>query len=286
MRANSPALRILNCTVIRAQYGVFMTPRGDLVTNHLAEYGAHTRPFVAMALALIGYGDTVLDVGAHVGSFSIPFARAVWPDGAVVAFEPNSYTNELLEINVELNDLDRVIDVETIALSDTEADYGIQTSRTNTGAAHLEPVDQDHPVVTATTLSSWIETAHVENVDFIKIDVEGMEVQVLAGGRDLLDRFKPTLLVEVDERQLDRYGATLDQLQEILLGSGYRLFLHTGARNAESDEFAVEEVDELPRSDELYDVLAIHRESERIGRFLGQALRKSTGQDGEDPHDS
>ncbi|MEN8240178.1 MAG: hypothetical protein ABFR53_13370, partial [Actinomycetota bacterium] len=103
MTTTAEPLRLLNSTVVKAHHGTFLAPRDDLVTRHLEEYGGHTRPFIAMAVALIESGDVVLDIGAHIGSFTLPFARAVWPDGVVVAFEPNMLTNELLEINSELN---------------------------------------------------------------------------------------------------------------------------------------------------------------------------------------
>ncbi len=286
MRPAAQPLKLRNSTVVRARHGVFLAPRDDLVTQHLEEYGAHTRPFVAMALALIRPGDVVLDIGAHIGSFTIPLARAVWPDGVVVAFEPNDLTSEVLEINVELNSLGRAVDIEHIALSDTQQDFSIYTPRLNTGASHLEMELSDLPAVTTSTLSDWFATTPLESLDFIKIDVEGMELKVLAGGQELLERFTPTMLIEVDERQMDRYGSSLEGLDGLLVESGYRMFLHTGPRNADSDDFAIAEIDSLPRADELYDVLAIHRGSERIAAFLEQARSDHPGRGAEREHAS
>jgi FkbM family methyltransferase len=286
MRSEAPPLKLRNSAVVRAHHGVFLAPSDDLVTEHLEEYGAHTRPFVALALALIRPGDIVLDIGAHIGSFTIPLARAVWPDGVVVAFEPNDFTSEVLEINVELNDLSRVVEVEHIALSDTQRVFTIDTPRSNTGASHLTLEEADESSITTSTLSDWFATTHLETLDFIKVDVEGMEMQVLAGGREILDRFTPTMLIEVDEQQLDRYGSSLEELDDLLVASDYRMFLHTGPRNVDNDDFEIAEIDSLPTSDELYDVLAIHRGNERITAFLEQAQSDHSHQGTEHEHAS
>ena len=268
MRGHAPPLRMSNCTLVSAQYGVYLAPDDDVVTSHLELRGAHTRPYLAMALALIRSGDTVLDIGAHIGSFTIPLARAVGPAGRVFAFEPNASTRELLEINVELNDVGNIVETLPVALARKAKEYAISVDRSNTGAAYLRRVDATAGGAVSITLDHWADEAGISGVDFVKLDVEGMESDVLAGGSALLERSRPAMLVEVDSSQLNRFGSKVSDLNDLLVGRGYRIFLHTGGRNVARDEYDAAEIMQLMEGTELYDVLAVHTSSERLAPFL------------------
>ena len=268
MRGQSPPLRLRDCTVVDAQHGVYLAPRDDVVTEHLETRGAHTRPYLAMALAMIRSGDTVFDIGAHIGSFTIPFARAVGPSGRVFAFEPNAQTRELLEINSELNDLANIVETVPVAVGREDANYTIAVDRRNTGAAHLLRIDGPATDAVGTTLDHWVGEARISSIDFIKLDVEGMEVEVLDGAGALLERTRPTLLVEVDSSQLSRYESDVGHLDDLLLALGYRIFVHTGARNAARDEYDAAEIPHLVEGEMLYDVLAVHAASDRLPTFM------------------
>jgi hypothetical protein len=89
--------------VVTGVHGRFRTRRNDHVTRQLAEYGAHTRNELAMVLSFLRPGDQAIDVGAHIGTYTVPFARTVGPGGRVLSIEPGDEAFARLVENLELN---------------------------------------------------------------------------------------------------------------------------------------------------------------------------------------
>lgn len=263
----STSLTLRNSGVFETRSGVFLAPRNDLVTKHLIEFGAHTGPFVELALTMVDRGDLVVDVGGHIGTYTIPLARRVAPTGRVLAFEPNPLTREILEINVELNDLAHVVVVADVAVGSQPGTASLHVSRANTGAARLDTDDSVGGEVRVDTLDSVV----VGSPSLLKIDAEGFELQVLRGAVDLLDRAAPAVLVEIDRAQLERFGDSVVELQEFLRARGYEFFTHLGARNTAEPGYQLARVDDLTDRDELFDVLAVpqHR-VHRLGELEGR----------------
>ena len=84
-------------------------------------------------------------------------------------------------------------------------------------------------MIPCTTLD--LALASAERVDAIKCDVEGAETRVLEGAIHTLERFKPLLLIEIEERHSQRYGQQAAQVFEVLAGLGYRRVRDFGDRN-------------------------------------------------------
>ena len=169
-------------------------------------------------------GDFV-DVGAHVGLYALTAARAT--PGRVLALEPNPAARAQLEHNVALNNATNVI-VRPIAASAQPGRAQLHVPRTHDPSfsslgggrfSEAEPID-----VEVTTVDAEVE-AHGLQPAFVKIDVEGAELDVVAGMTRTLREHRPTLLVEVSEqsarelaRRLEGYsgfrvGATLEPLE-------------------------------------------------------------------------
>ena len=88
---------------INTEYGVFYSRYNDLITDHLVKYSAHTRNELAMVLDHLTVDDIVLDVGSHIGTYSIPIGHKVSKgEGRVYSFEANKSSFDLLDRNVEL----------------------------------------------------------------------------------------------------------------------------------------------------------------------------------------
>ena len=255
--------------LVQGVHGDFFLPPDDLILNQIRAFGAHTRPEIALLRRLVQPGDTVVDVGAHVGTFAIPLAYSVGWGGRVLAFEPNPTSVELLRLNVALNGMQSVISVSSLALAATEADYHLVESHlANSGASHLvaePPSDHSTTVAVAATtldrvLAAWGEPR--PTVSLIKIDVEGMEEAVIGGASATIETDRPVVYFEVAAEQARRAG--LGDLAHIdLLGDlGYRLARNTGPRNAAVDAFELELVDErsvqeLRQGSEIADLVAI-----------------------------
>jgi FkbM family methyltransferase len=139
-------------------------------------------------------GMTAIDIGANVGAYSLPMARLVAPDGHVTAYEPASEPRQLLEISRRLNAADN-LEIVAAALSDEERQghlaFGASSELNSLGGAG--PGER----IRVTCLDREAATCSWQAPDFIKIDAEGEEERILAGGRGVLDRHSPLVLFEI-----------------------------------------------------------------------------------------
>ncbi|MDA7425993.1 FkbM family methyltransferase [Thalassococcus lentus] len=171
-------------------------------------------------------GAHVLDVGANVGNHAIYFATLMGA-ARVTCIEPNPVAIEALRANVQANGLDDIIvlDALGIGLSDASDDgYKIKRHATNLGAARLKK-GGDIEVHPGDALFAD------ETVDLIKVDVEGMEMQVLHGFQQVVSQQKPALFVEVDE-------ANDAVFHDWLEAQGYRVLWHSKHQQANCNYFA------------------------------------------------
>ena len=136
-------------------------------------------------------GKNVIDLGAHIGSFSIQIAKYLQPDAKIICFEPSPYNVNMIKENIELNKLGGVINVQQSAVSSKPGKATLFLSSDNTGGNKLdmvEPSSEETVEVEVTTLSDIVAEFGDECVDLLKIDVEGSEHPILFPHGDLLKK--------------------------------------------------------------------------------------------------
>ncbi len=146
-------------------------------------------------------GGTFVDIGANVGNHSL-YAAMFLDAGRVVPIEPNPLAYRLLVQNVLVNRLQGVFDLSVlgVGLSDEETGgYAMQKKERNLGGAKMLSGKGDLQVFRGDTL---LKDTYP---DMIKIDVEGMEMSVLAGLSEVVAEHKPVLLVEVDNENEEAF---------------------------------------------------------------------------------
>lgn len=143
-------------------------------------------------------GDTFLDVGAHVGFYTLLGARMVGPQGHVYAFEPLPDNQAFVERHVTMNGLENVT-LMPLAISDRSgiASFGAGVS-TSTGRIDLTG---DLEVKTS-SLDELLMAGTIEPPDTLKIDVEGAEVQVLEGAANVLQEHRPKIFLATHGKAL------------------------------------------------------------------------------------
>jgi len=168
----------------------------------------------------------VWDVGAHVGFYSLLASILVGPAGRVVAFEPWPENIVYLKKHLYLNRLENVTVVEK-AVSDCTGEAWFQEgSCRSTG--HLSP--QGTLKVKTIRLDDFVQENPALAPDYLKIDVEGAELAVLAGAEKLLADFRPTIFLATHGREIHR------RCCDFLWARGYTLSA-LGSQNLEdSDE--------------------------------------------------
>lgn len=178
---------------------------------------------------LVRTGDSCIDIGAHGGAVSLELSRAVGEGGAVFAFEPRAdYAKTLermLRILCAVN-----VKVFPIALGDSngESRLVIADSRGDiTGKSHLATGLED----SAKTLSIMVRSLDslsdsfpsLLKATFVKIDVEGAELQVLKGGASFFAVAKPILYCEIVDEWCRRYGHSAATVKEFIVSMGYSI---------------------------------------------------------------
>jgi FkbM family methyltransferase len=244
----------------------------DLVTDQVVAFGAHTRPELAFLLAVVDAGDTVFDLGAHIGSFAIPLAKKIGPTGRIVVVEGLPETFVVLERNMRRLAPTGAATLVNALIASASQRYAAQTPQGNTGANFFAPTAAGVAVAApATTLDALCHAHFFPRL--VKMDLEGFEAFALEGGRELLAR-RPIIYAEIADQLLRRCGASAAELDTLLQGLGYRYFRNVGDRNAAHDNYIVAELPTLAAGGDFFDVLAIHRDDQRLARVLVTSTAK------------
>ena len=216
--------------VTRSRQGVFINNAYDQgVGWQLRTHGAFDEVQMGLLTALcvtLPRDATVLDIGANIGVVCVVLARAVGPAARVLAFEPQRHLFNMLAGNLALNAADNVIcrceavgaapgvaSLPVLNYRDFASFGSVELNRTAQSDAFQQAQDgrfESVPMVSVDSLG-------LTRIAFIKIDVEGMEDQVLAGAKATIARDLPVMYVE-------HLKSDKSALGNALAGLGYRLF--------------------------------------------------------------
>jgi FkbM family methyltransferase len=172
-------------------------------------------------------GDTVLDVGAQIGFYSIHLGRMVTASGRVYSFEPDPLPFEYLRDSLAVSEMDWVR-VEPFALSaregkidfDVSPVFGWSTAVRNSHLTGLRRIS-----VPTFPLDTLVERGKVPGkIRLAKIDVEGFELEVLRGMHGVLRRARPILIIEINRPMLDFQGTTPLEVFEFIRSFGYKVY--------------------------------------------------------------
>lgn len=180
----------------------------------------YTRPALAPVLdAVLRTGSVFADVGANQGMYAFYGARLVGAGGEVHAFEPVPRTMARLRRNLELNPFPSVRCVE-MAMGAAKGTITLHLPQDASGLASRYRVSEEaHLQVPVTTLDACFEDRRPP--DLIKIDVEGMEIEVLRGAARLLSGPAPPVLIfETENRQLAAAGSSYREILDFLARTG------------------------------------------------------------------
>lgn len=210
--------------VKRTYYSARCIWKLDLSDHVQREIAVNSLAFVrTIAKQVCREGAVILDVGANRGNFSIPLAKQLSNLSTVYAFEPHPKIYDDLNYNIQGNKIPRSnLISQQIALGSHCSSVIIKQPKSNSGATTaVEEVPNDELVVQfevpVKTLDSLFENYEHE-VAFIKIDVEGMDKDVLLGGRNIIRKYKPCIYIEVTQK-------TLFGISNFLVQEGYNLYL-------------------------------------------------------------
>jgi FkbM family methyltransferase len=184
---------------------------------------------VAIFRALCSVSSSFVDVGANIGLYTCLAARDLPADGLIVSFEPIPENVSYLKANVVQNnhrpdvrieqaavgEADRTV---TIHLDNQIGTHSISRSNTSGGAGKSLQVPMR-------SLDSYCRESALQGIDLIKIDVEGYDGHTLHGAQNMLERFKPTILVEFSPQALRNCGFAPNRLIETVCDLHEEVFI-------------------------------------------------------------
>ena len=210
--------------VVRTRRGFKMNVEpAEWIGQHIYLTGDYEVSTADLVDALIDSGDTVVDVGANIGFFTLLAAAKVGPRGRVIAFEPVSSTCAALKANVELNRAANVT-VHELALANRIGTATINEGpRRNRGLSSLRKINgaSAQRVVPVAAFDS-LDVAQ-QKIHLVKIDVEGAEQLVLEGMTATLRKHRPHIIVELTADFLASFGHSPASLCDLLQPLGYRV---------------------------------------------------------------
>ena len=204
---------------------------GDYIQRRIY-FHSHEPHETALFRRVLRRGDVVLDVGAHVGYFTILAGSLVGREGQVHAFEPVPSNFSALEMNVARNSMRHVL-LNRVAVSGGNGvmTLGLHPDRLlgtgHASAMYSKGGSELAVTVPAVTLDDYIED-HVRDsrIRLVKLDVEGLEASALAGfHRTLASRPPDVLVVEINPDMLSRNGRSVDDVTGPLRASGFEIFV-------------------------------------------------------------
>ncbi|WP_161805594.1 FkbM family methyltransferase [Frateuria defendens] len=200
--------------------------------------GYYNREIVALLKGILHPGMVMIDVGANIGEITLVAAKLAGSTGRVIAFEPVSDIAASLEQSVARNRLKQVT-VARLGLSDTNGTAPLYAScgqgradDENYGLGTLYGGSEtDNPLQTIqlTTLDAYLHEHAISRLDIVKIDIEGAELPCLKGAGHTLSRYKPLLIIEIQEQTSVIAGYRQSDILDYLETFGYAF--HAIGRN-------------------------------------------------------
>jgi FkbM family methyltransferase len=182
-------------------------------------YEPHVWPRV---MSEIRRADTIIDVGAHVGLYTVAFGKRVGPEGRVIAFEPDPENFELLRQQISLNNLDGLVEPRQVAVADHDGLTQFAVGRSV--ESHIVTEGGNGVSIEGCRLDSVYSDSRI---DIVKIDVEGFEEKVLRGAEKLLsdeERKPRVMFIEVHPYNWHLCGTTTESLIYRLKRCGYEVY--------------------------------------------------------------
>lgn len=175
---------------------MFLPQRDRIITSELILNGGWEQFETKLFKENVNHGDFIVDLGAHIGYYTLIAAKLVGEKGKVFAFEPDPNNFSLLKRNVEYNGYKNVILINK-AVSDKNGNVKLYLSNENTGDHRIYDSGnkRDYINVNKTSLNNFFKDKKIK-IDLIKMDVQGSEVKALKGMSNIIKNNNIKLFAE------------------------------------------------------------------------------------------
>jgi FkbM family methyltransferase len=186
--------------------------------------GTYERHEISFLKKYVKPGWICLDIGANIGFYTLNLSKLVGLEGKIYAIEPSPSNYKKLQENIAINNLDNCI-TSNIALSSKSGEFLFSVSpNQNSGWGRLGKWKsaQSEVIVNVNTLDDFIISNNISNIDFLKIDIEGHELEFLEGGKNTFKNgIIKRIMIEYCGYVLEPQGITLKSYVDSIMKFGY-----------------------------------------------------------------
>jgi len=229
------------CSIIIGKSDIITTRRrGDIqwqldinqgidLAIYLGMYEPHTSQILVNTAQI---GDIIIDIGANLGAHTLPLAKKVGHSGRVIAVEPTTYAVRRLQTNIQLNpELSERIMVIPAMLGEhgqelpgsIPSSWPLKQKGKDLDSDYLGEL-QRTDLARSLTLDELVNELNLRKLSLIKLDVDGYEYGVLAGGEATIKNFRPKILIEMAPYLHDRQGYRFDGLLALIKSLSYSAY--------------------------------------------------------------
>ena len=173
-------------------------------------------------------GNVFYDIGTNVGFFTILAANLVGPSGQIYSFEPAPSNVASIRHNIKLNDFSNITVIEK-AVSESSGKgklllgkycggYTLSKSRSHSGAGTEGAIAVD-----LVSIDDLVKQGAIAPPTVVKIDVEGVEIEVLRGMSQTIQQFKPIIIYEIDDRVKESFNQKQEEADAFVRSLGYKI---------------------------------------------------------------
>ena len=208
----------------------------EIIWNHLKNNNIYEGETLRFISEILKPGDCFVDVGAHIGYFSLFASRFVGAGGQVIAVEPEISNTAHLMIHMSINGIENIDLINKAAgAEDTEAELFVNSDNDGGHALWnpgLHPYNERTRAkgivrkVKLATLDSILERHEIESVKVVKIDTEGAELEVLKGASKYLsEKRMRNIICEINRFGLNKMGTSEKELRDHMYDLGYETYI-------------------------------------------------------------
>ena len=206
--------------LIEARHGTILYNKNDIyIGKSIEKYGEFSYLEAKIFEQICKAGDVVIEVGANIGAHTLYLSKLVG-NGYVFAFEPQRLVFQNLCANLALNSISNVFAYQE-AVSNENGTIIIPEcnfkENNNFGGINIENAKRGTTVYKQ-KLDNFLNK--IDRLKLLKIDVEGMEILVIKGAKELIDKFRPIIYIENDRQEHSK------ELIELLWSLDYKMYWH------------------------------------------------------------
>jgi len=223
------ALGIANKTYkkrLHDSFYMFLNPT-EHIQQQLFWYGYYEKELGDLLKKIVKPGDVVLDLGANIGYFSLLVANNL-PSVKVISFEPVASLFQNMNDNISLNNIKNILTVNAAVGEITEEKELFVSAPDNLGMSSFHQPENHSGKkerVKVVAIDDWVKTSGLSKIDVIKLDVEGSELGALKGMKEVVQKQKPVLIVEVNPETLSMFNLKPSDIYDYLKQLNFEEFL-------------------------------------------------------------